>query len=63
MENGFQGLEGQQVPEMTDEVVKGISERYIELYEKFTGHKFVKEDVSEADMVKRLNEEREKLVG
>jgi len=62
MENSFQGQEGQQVPEMTDEVVKGISERYIELYEKFTGHKFVKEDVSEADMVKRLNEEIEKLV-
>ena len=37
MENGFQGKEGQQIPEMTDEVVKGISERYIELYEKVTG--------------------------
>jgi phosphoribosylaminoimidazole-succinocarboxamide synthase len=38
--NGFQGKEGQEIPEMTDEVVKGISERYIELYEKITGEKF-----------------------
>ncbi len=38
--NGFQGKEGQDIPEMTDEVVKGISERYIELYEKITGEKF-----------------------
>jgi len=38
--NGFQGLEGQSIPEMTDEVVKSISERYIELYEKVTGEKF-----------------------
>lgn len=41
MENGFQGKDGQQVPEMTDEVVEGISKRYIELYEKVTGEKFV----------------------
>lgn len=37
---GFQGKEGQQVPEMTDEIVKMISERYIELYEKITGLPF-----------------------
>lgn len=43
IENGFQGKEGQQVPEMTDAVVEGISERYIELYEVFTGEKFRKE--------------------
>ena len=42
MENGFQGKEGQKVPEMTPAVVEGITERYIELYEKITGHKFVK---------------------
>jgi phosphoribosylaminoimidazole-succinocarboxamide synthase len=42
--NGFQGKEGQQVPEMTDEVVGSITERYIELYEKFAGEKFVKTD-------------------
>lgn len=42
MENGFQGKEGQQVPEMTDEIVNSISERYIELYENITGEKFNK---------------------
>ena len=46
MDNGFQGKEGQQVPEMTDEIVTYISERYIELYEHITGEKFVKEDTS-----------------
>ena len=56
MENGFQGKEGQQIPEMTDEVVKGISERYIELYEKVTGKKFVREDISEGEMETRLKE-------
>ena len=38
--NGFQGLEGQQMPSMSDEVVESISDRYIELYEKVTGEKF-----------------------
>ena len=48
MENGFQGKEGQQVPEMTDEIVKSISERYIELYENIVGEKFQREtEVSE----------------
>lgn len=61
MENGFQGKEGQQVPEMTDEVIKGISDRYIELYENVTGKKFVKEDVSEAEMNERLKKELEHL--
>ncbi len=42
MENGFQGQPGQRVPEMTPAVIKGISERYIELYENLTGQKFVK---------------------
>ena len=42
MENGFQGQEGQQVPDMTPEVVDGITERYIELYEQITGEKFVR---------------------
>ena len=44
--NGFQGLEGQKVPEMTDQKIKEISERYIELYENITGEKFVKSDTS-----------------
>ncbi|MBQ1222114.1 MAG: phosphoribosylaminoimidazolesuccinocarboxamide synthase [Alistipes sp.] len=42
MANGFQGLEGQQVPEMTPEIVSSITERYIELYEHITGEKFEK---------------------
>ena len=46
MANGFQGKDGQKIPEMTDEIVNSISERYIELYEKITGEKFVKSDVS-----------------
>lgn len=44
MENGFQGKEGQQVPEMTGEIVESISNRYIELYENITGEKFIKEE-------------------
>ena len=47
MDNGFQGQEGQQVPEMTDEIVTGISERYIELYEHITGETFVKENTED----------------
>ncbi len=46
MENGFQGKEGQKVPEMTDEFVNEVSERYIELYEKITGEKFIKADIT-----------------
>jgi len=42
MAGGFQGREGQQVPEMTPEVVSGITERYIELYEHITGEPFHK---------------------
>lgn len=41
IENGFQGKDGQQVPEMSDEIIKSISERYIELYEHIVGEKFV----------------------
>ena len=40
IENGFQGKDGQQVPEMTEDFVKHVSERYIELFEKITGEKF-----------------------
>ena len=46
MANGFQGLEGQTVPEMTEEYVISVSERYIELYEQITGQPFVKADTS-----------------
>ncbi len=44
IENGFQGKDGQSVPEMTEEKIKEISERYIELYEKLMGEKFQKAD-------------------
>ena len=45
--NGFQGKDGQKIPEMTDQYISTISERYIELYEQITGEKFVKVDLSE----------------
>lgn len=44
--NGFQGLEGQTLPEMTDAYIETVSERYIELYENITGEKFQKADIS-----------------
>jgi phosphoribosylaminoimidazole-succinocarboxamide synthase len=45
--NGFQGKDGQTVPEMTDEIVESISDRYIELFEKITGEKFQKAETNE----------------
>ncbi len=54
--NGFQGKEGQQIPEMTDEYIETVSERYIELYENIIGEKFEKADVS------NINERIEKNV-
>ena len=50
MANGFQGQEGQKVPEMTPEVVAGITDRYIELYEHITGEKFEKVEYSGTSM-------------
>jgi len=47
--NGFQGKEGQQIPEMTDEYINSVSERYIELFENITGTSFVKADLSDID--------------
>ncbi len=52
MAGGFQGLEGQKVPEMTPEVVSGITDRYIELYEHITGEKF--ERVECDDVLSRI---------
>ena len=49
IENGFMGKEGQKVPEMSDEYVNSVSERYIELYEHIVGEKFVKADTSELE--------------
>ncbi len=46
IENGFQGKDGQQIPNMTDEYIESVSERYIELFENILGDKFVKADIS-----------------
>jgi phosphoribosylaminoimidazole-succinocarboxamide synthase len=53
MENGFQGQEGQEVPNMTEEIINSITERYIELFEHITGDKFVKADSD--DVQKRMD--------
>ncbi|MFD2247260.1 phosphoribosylaminoimidazolesuccinocarboxamide synthase [Pontibacter ruber] len=55
IENGFQGKDGQSVPEMTNEVIARISERYIELFEVFTGHTFQKQDYANA--LKRIEQQ------
>lgn len=47
IENGFQGIEGQQMPFMPDEFVNTITNRYIELYEQITGKKFEKSDITD----------------
>jgi phosphoribosylaminoimidazole-succinocarboxamide synthase len=53
IENGFQGQEGQQIPNMSDEYIESVSERYIELYENILGEKFVKADIANID--ERIN--------
>lgn len=52
IQNGFQGLEGQSVPYMSDDYIQTVSERYIELYENITGEAFIKADVS--NILKRI---------
>ncbi len=52
--NEFMGKEGQTVPQMTDEWVTTISNRYIELYEKVTGRKFVAEEIGEEELYQRI---------
>jgi len=49
IENGFQGQEGQVIPDMSDEYIESVSERYIELYENILGEKFVKADIDNID--------------
>lgn len=61
IENGFQGKDGQRVPEMTDEIVRGISQRYQELYEQMTGEKLVPLDY--ATVEKRIEQSIVKSVG
>ena len=46
---GFQGKQGQKIPHMSDDYVNSVSERYIELYERITGEKFVREELNEID--------------
>ena len=52
IENGFQGKEGQKLPEISDNKIKEISDRYIELYELITGEKFIKANTD--DILKRV---------
>lgn len=59
--NDFMGKEGQKVPEMTEEWVQTISERYIELYEKVTGEKFVPQQWNEEQTYQSIIKELEKL--
>ncbi len=47
IENGFQGKDGQKIPQMSQEFCSSVSDRYIELFEHITGDKFIKEDVSD----------------
>jgi phosphoribosylaminoimidazole-succinocarboxamide synthase len=56
IENGFQGQDGQKIPDMTDAYIESVSERYIELYENILGEQFVKADIS------NINERIEKNV-
>jgi phosphoribosylaminoimidazole-succinocarboxamide synthase len=52
--NGFQGLEGQDIPTMSDSYINSVSERYIELYENITGANFLKADTT--DIAKRIED-------
>lgn len=63
IENGFQGKEGQSIPEMNDAWVNEISERYIELYEKVTGKKFIKANTEGllTEVENAINRELEKF--
>lgn len=56
--NGFQGKDGQQIPEMTEQYVNSVSERYIELYENILGEKFVKADVTNIEERIKSNVEK-----
>lgn len=59
---GFMGQPGQQVPEMTDERIQDISNRYIQLYEKVTGETFIPNPFSEEETFERMKECAERLV-
>lgn len=61
IENNFMGKEGQQVPEMTDEWISTISKRYIELYEKVIGEKFVPRIISNEEQFEKISAALEKI--
>jgi len=61
IDRDFQGKEGQQMPEMPEEFVSEVSERYIELYEKITGDSFIKEDPG--DVNKRIEKNIRESLG
>lgn len=61
MDHGFQGKEGQQVPEMDDAFINRVSERYIELYEHITGTSFVKQEVNTAEIAEIITAALQKL--
>jgi len=61
IENSFMGKEGQQVPEMGDEWVNIISQRYIELYETVIGKKFIPEQLSDDETFNRINQSLNKI--
>ena len=60
--NDFMGKTGQTVPEMTDEWIETISKRYIQLYEKLIGAPFIREELSELEMIEKTNEALSKLI-
>jgi phosphoribosylaminoimidazole-succinocarboxamide synthase len=64
IENGFQGKDGQVIPEMNEEWINKISARYIELFEKVTGHKFIKSNYNQInkDVEMAINLELEKIL-
>ena len=64
IENGFQGKDGQVIPEMNEEWINQISARYIELFEKVTGHKFIKSNYNQInkDVETAINLELEKIL-
>ncbi len=62
IDGGFMGKEGQQVPDMTDEFVQTVSDRYIELFEQITGQTFIKQTVSDAEVEEAVNRSLERLL-
>ena len=61
IENNFMGKEGQTVPAMSDEWIRSISNRYIELYEKVIGEKFIPSDITDEETEKRILQSLKKL--